>query len=345
MRIGLALPQYDYSVAGHSPLPWDVIAESAVIAADAGIDSLWLSDHLLLDLAKYGGTPEPQGAFEPLVTLAALARTVPDVRLGTLVLCEALRPASVAAKALVTIDRISGGRLDVGLGAGWYAPDYEGVGLELPSPGVRLARLGEAVDVITAMLAADPGAFPVTVGGDYHRVIDATSRPPALQRPRPPVFVGGKGDRLLRLVAERADGWNTCWVWTQSAYRERLDVLERACEAVGRDPTTVWRSLGLYALCGENERDLRRRFEAMRAQQPGVLDGVDLEQWRAGRLVGTPEQITEQAAGWADLGVETIIAGVGCVPFHLSSNDDVVALAEALAPLRSPASPGATGSG
>ena len=335
MRIGLALPHYDYSVAGHSPLPWPVVAETALVAAEAGIDSLWLSDHLFLDLAKYGGTPEPQGAFEPLVTLAALAATVPDVRIGTLVLCEALRPASVAAKALVTIDRISGGRLDVGVGAGWYEPEYAAIGMDLPRPALRLARLAEAVDVLVAMLAGDPDAFPVTAGGDHHRVIDATSRPTAVQRPRPPVFVGGKGDRLLRLVAERADGWNTCWVWTHAAYRERLDVLEAACEAVGRDPTTVWRSIGLYALCGENERDLHRRFEAMRAQQPGVLKGVELDEWRAGRLVGTPGQIAEQAAGWADLGVETIIIGVGCVPFHRSSNDDVVAVIQALDGLRS----------
>jgi len=345
VRIGLALPQYDYSVAGHSPLPWDVVADTALIAAEAGVDSLWLSDHLFLDLAKYGGTAEPQGAFEPLVTLAALARVVPNVRLGTLVLCEALRPASVAAKALVTIDRISGGRLDVGVGAGWYEPDYQAVGLDLPRPGVRLARLAEAVDVLGSMLAADPEAFPITAGGDYHRVVEATSRPTALQQPRPPVFVGGKGDRLLRLVAERADGWNTCWVWTYEAYRERLEVLERACEAVDRDPATVWRSLGLYALCGEDDRDLRARFEAMRAQQPGVLDGVELDEWRVGRLVGTPEQIAEQAAEWAALGVETIILGVGCVPFHLSSNDDVVALAEALGPIRSDAAAGAAGAG
>jgi alkanesulfonate monooxygenase SsuD/methylene tetrahydromethanopterin reductase-like flavin-dependent oxidoreductase (luciferase family) len=146
------------------------------------------------------------------------------------------------------------------------------------------------------------------------------------------VFVGGKGDRLLGLVAERADGWNTCWTWTPSAYRERLDVLARACERIGRDPSTVWRSLGLYALCGEDERDLTRRFEQMASDgPPGVLEGVDLAAFRKGRLVGTVEQVREQAAEWETLGVDTLIAGVGAVPFHVTSRDDVEMLGHALA--------------
>src|SRR5439155_817086 len=145
------------------------------------------------------------------------------------------------------------------------------------------------------------------------------------------VFIGGKGDRLLGVVAELADGWNTCWTWTPRAYRERLDVLDRACEKVGRDPATVWRSLGLYALCGEDEGDLARRFERMTEEgPPGVLRGVDLAAFRNGRLVGTVEQVREQAAEWESRGVDTLIAGVGAVPFHVSSRDDVEMLGHAL---------------
>ena len=95
-------------------------------------------------------------------------------------------------------------------------------------------------------------------------------------------------------------------------------MLLRECDRVGRDPATVWCSLGLYALCGEDEADLERRFERLRTRHPaGVLDRVTLEQWRRGRLVGTLEQIQEQAATWGDLGVETLILGVGAVPFHV----------------------------
>src|SRR5579862_2134386 len=162
MHLGLALPQYDYSVAGERPLQFETIVTYAQRAAAAGYDSMWMSDHLFLDLAKYGGAPDREACFEPIVTLAALARRVPRLRLGTLVLCEALRPASVLAKALATLDRISDGRIDVGLGAGWYEPEYEAIGMTMPRAGVRLARLSEAVQVVAGLLPGEPFTFDGT---------------------------------------------------------------------------------------------------------------------------------------------------------------------------------------
>jgi len=333
VRIGLALPQYDYSVPGESPLRYETIADHARYAEAWGYDSLWLSDHFTLDLAKYGGPATRYGAFEPIATLAALAGVVHRARLGTLVLCEALRPAAVLAKSLATLDCITGGRLDVGLGAGWYEPDYAAVGMAMPTPGERIDRLREALDIVGGLM----GGGPVTFDGRYHRAHHAVVDPPARQVPRPPLFVGGKGDRVLRAVADYADGWNTCWVWTPDAYRERLAALERACEQAGRDPGSVWRSIGLYALCGEDDRDLARRFERLRAVgPPGVLDTTTLDEWRVGRLVGTPEQVREQVAVWVGLGVETVICGAGSVPFHVAALDDVELLAEVLC---SPVSP------
>jgi alkanesulfonate monooxygenase SsuD/methylene tetrahydromethanopterin reductase-like flavin-dependent oxidoreductase (luciferase family) len=326
MRIGLALPQYDYSVPGESPLRWETLLAHAQRAETLGFDSLWLSDHLFLDIGKYGGSFERQGIYEPLVTLAALSRAVTRPRLGTLVACEVLRPASVLAKVLATLDRITGGRLDVGLGAGWYEPEYEAVGVAFPPPAERLARLAEAVEIVRGLL---PGG-PFTLEGRYHRADGAVNRPPALQKPRPPVFVGGKGDRLIQLAAEHADGWNTCWVWTTDAYRGRIDVLERSCEKIGRDPATVWLSLGLYALCGEDRADLERRFERMRDLMPaGVVSG-ELDEWRVGRLVGTVDEIRDQRDEWETLGVETLIVGAGPLPFSVTALDDVELLAHAL---------------
>ncbi len=320
MRFGLALPQYDYSVQSERPLRFDTIVEYAQRAAASGFESVWLSDHLFLDIGKYGGPPDHEACFDPVVTLAALARRVPEIRLGTLVFCEALRPAAVLAKALATLDRVSAGRLDVGLGAGWYEPEYESIGMAMPTPPVRLARLAEAVDVVKGVLEGGPFSFD----GTYHRAAGAASLPPPHQRPRPRVFVGGKGDRLLRLVAQHADGWNTCWSWTVDAYRERLGVLERECERVDRDPATVWRTLGLYALCGEDERDLARRFDLMRANSPrGVLDGIDLGEFRVGKLVGTVDEVRAQVGEWEALGVDSLVLGVGGVPFHVTSADDV----------------------
>jgi probable F420-dependent oxidoreductase len=327
VRIGLALPQYDYSVPGDSPLRFATLADHARRAEAVGYDSLWLSDHLFFDLSKYGGGPTRYGVFEPIATLAALADVVRRPRLGTLVLCEALRSPAVLAKALATLDRLTDGRLDVGLGAGWYEPEYEALGVAMPTPGVRVARLGEATEIVAGLL----GGEPLTYAGTYYQVRHAVLEPPARQVPRPPVFVGGKGDRVIRTAVQRADGWNTCWVWTPDAYRERLVVFEAACEEAGRDPEQVWRSLGLYALVGEDERDLARRFERLQAVTPrGVLDGVTLPEWRVGRLVGTVEQVREQRAEWEELGVETIIVGAGAVPFQVGALDDVELLAEAL---------------
>jgi probable F420-dependent oxidoreductase len=327
MQFGLALPHYDFSIPGESPLRFATIAEYARAAEEMGFDALYVSDHVSLSIERYGGPPGEYFAYEPLTTLAALAGETTRPRLGTLVLAEVLRPAGVLAKALATLDRLCGGRLDIGIGAGWYAPDFEAVGLSLPSPGERLARLREALSVLDALL---PGG-PATFDGKVHLVREATNLPAARQEPRPPIFVGGKGDRLLRLVAEMADGWNTCWAWTPDDYRGRLEVLHRACEDVGRDPASVRRTLGLYALAGENGRDLAARYERMQARAPGgMLDNVPLDEWRVGHLVGTPEQLAEQLAGWAALGVAELIVSAGPLPFSVSARDDLEVLAGAL---------------
>src|SRR5262249_13412037 len=118
--------------------------------------------------------------------------------------------------------------------------------------------------------------------------------------------------------------------WTPDAYRERLEVLTRECERAGRDPATVWRTLGLYALVGDDERDLKRRFERLReCSPPGVVAAPDVDSYRVGRLGGTVEQVREQLGVWADLGVETVIAGTGAVPFQSGPPDGIELLAVA----------------
>jgi alkanesulfonate monooxygenase SsuD/methylene tetrahydromethanopterin reductase-like flavin-dependent oxidoreductase (luciferase family) len=165
---------------------------------------------------------------------------------------------------------------------------------------------------------------PVTVRGDRWSVVDAPSQPLPVQFPHPPIWVGGKGDALLRLAARHADGWNTVWVWTPAAYKERVAVLDAACERLGRDPSTVTRSLGLYALVGDDEPDLRRRFERLKQlSPPGLLAGsvsersgsTTLDEWRRGRLVGTVEEVREQLDTWAGLGVAELIVTTGAAPW------------------------------
>lgn len=316
MDLGLALPQFDFSVPGESPLSWASVVEWATAAERLGLDSVWLADHVFWSVEKYGGPETTFGALDPLAALAGLARATERVRLGTLVLCAQLRPPAVAAKALASIDVLSGGRLTVGMGAGWYEPEYRAAGIPFERPGVRLRQLVEALEVMKATFAGRWG--------------DAPCDPRPVQRPRPPLWVGGRGDRLLGVVAEHADGWNTVWAWTPEAYRERLDVIVRACERVGRDPAEVHLSLGLFALVGEDEADLRRRYERLQAATlPGIVDHVSLDEWRVGRLVGTVDQVAEQLAGWSALGVGTVIACLGALPFAVTEVEELELLAAA----------------
>jgi alkanesulfonate monooxygenase SsuD/methylene tetrahydromethanopterin reductase-like flavin-dependent oxidoreductase (luciferase family) len=314
MDVGLALPQFDYASDGEDPPPWETTRDAAVRAERLGFTSVWLADHLFLSMDfKYGGPPGHHRAVDPLVALAAIARAAPTVQVGTLVLCAQLRPAKVLAKALATLDRVTGGRLVAGIGAGWYEPEYVTAGVPFERPGVRLRQLAETVDVLHEMFAS------------------GATRPASVQRPGPPVWVGGKGDRLLDVVAGGADGWNTVWQWTPEAYRDRVAVLERACERIGRDPATVTRSLGLTTLVGTDDNDIQRRFDRLRAATPpGVLDGVSLEEFREARLVGTPEHGRDQLGQWAEMGVSTFVVGLGALPFGVSEPDDIELVASAL---------------
>ena len=237
MDIGLALPQFDFSVPDEQPLRWATVLLWATRAVTLGFDSVWLADHLFFSIEKYGGPPGDHFVFDPIVALGALARATSRVRLGTLVLCAQLRPPVVLAKALATLDVVSGGRLTVGLGAGWYEREYEAAGIPFERPGVRLAQLAEVVQIVKRLLAGDE----VTFHGRHYQVAGARVRPAARQRPRPPIWVGGKGDALLGVCAAHADGWNTVWSWTFDAYRERSAVLDVACERVGRD-LMQWRA-------------------------------------------------------------------------------------------------------
>jgi probable F420-dependent oxidoreductase len=324
--VGLALPQYDVSVPGESPLRWDTLLGWAERAEALGFGSVWLSDHLFLDFSRYGAPPGDHGCFDALVALAAIARRTTSVRLGTLALCVPFRPATVLAKALATLDVVSGGRLTVGLGAGWYEPELVAAGLTLEPPGVRLARLAEAVQVVRGMF----GGGPFTFDGTYERAQAARCNPRPVQRPAPPIWVGGRGDRLIEVAGRHADGWNTAWIWTPEAWAARAKLLDAACERAGRDPASVTRSVGLYALAGEDEADLARRFRRLQELSPaGVLDGAELSEWRKGRLAGTVDQVGEQVREWESVGVSSLVLTAGAVPFALAAGDDVELLATA----------------
>jgi F420-dependent oxidoreductase-like protein len=331
MRFGLALPHYDFSFPDGGPVSWERVAQAARRAEALGFDSVWVSDHFYLSLSRYGGSDEPQGSVEPITALAGLATVTERVRLGTLVLSAGFRHPALLAKSAATVDLLSAGRLDLGIGAGWYEDEYVAFGYDFGTTGERFEILEESVEVLARLFGQSE---PVSWEGRHFRLHEAYCHPRPAQKPRPPLWVGGKGgDRLLRLVARRADGWNTVWAWSPGAYGDRVGALRRICEQEGRDPTGVRLSVGLYTLVGEDQRDLVSRFRAMQRWQPGGgLDGALLDDWMRDKLVGTPEQVIERLAAFAAQGVEEMILSPASLPFAIHDESVLDLFAEAVMP-------------
>ncbi len=330
MRVGLALPHYDFSLPGGGPITFAALAEQAVRAERLGFDSVWVSDHFFASLDRYGGDATRYGSPEPLTTLAALAPLTDRVRLGTLVLSAGFRHPAVVAKSASAVDRLSGGRLELGLGAGWFADEYEAFGYGFDPVGRRFDLLEETLAYLGALFDGEPATF----SSSRFALQDAYLRPRPVQEPRPPVLVGGKGGpRLLRLAARLADGWNAAWRWTPATYGARARAATQACERVGRDPGTFRLSLGLFTVVGEDEADVARRYERMAGRlPPGVGRALALDTLRAECLAGTPERIVDRAAAFAELGVTELVISPAPVWFAMPDPSMLDLLAEAVLP-------------
>jgi alkanesulfonate monooxygenase SsuD/methylene tetrahydromethanopterin reductase-like flavin-dependent oxidoreductase (luciferase family) len=195
-----------------------------------GFDSCWLPDHYVPPFQP-GGT-----IFEAWTLLAALAAKTERLRLGVLVSCNTFRHPPLVAKQAVTLDHISNGRLELGLGAGWFKPEHEMFGVEFPETPELVARFREAIEVVDLLLRQDV----TTYEGRYYQVREAPFRPGPVQRPRPPLTLGAYGPKMMRLVAEYADRWNSNLPVAEVAERNRI--VDEACAARGRDPREIIRS-------------------------------------------------------------------------------------------------------
>jgi alkanesulfonate monooxygenase SsuD/methylene tetrahydromethanopterin reductase-like flavin-dependent oxidoreductase (luciferase family) len=332
MRLGLGLPHYDTSYK-NEPVSWDAVRRVALLAEASGFDSVWVSDHLFLDWGKYGGPGESQGSLECWTTLAALTASTSTIRLGSLTVCNDLRSPALLAKMAATLGLLGGNRLDLGMGAGWYEPEYRAAGIDFDGPGTRIRRHGDAVEIVTSLHDGDE----VTFKSEGYTIDGAVCRP--LPEPRPRVFVGGKGDLLLKTAARVADGWNYSWLGSIDDYAERSRAADRACEEQGRDPSTLARSVGAYVLAGSDDADAKRRFERLAERTPpGVLSGstgsgaVSWDEFRKTRVAGTVDEVAERLRGLDDLGVEEVIVTLGALPFQLSDEEDIELIGAEIAP-------------
>ncbi len=212
-------------------LPYATLVERWQYFESLGFDSLWDCDH-------YVQPSRPTGPYyEGWTLLAALAARTERVRVGVLVSSNTFRHPALLAKEAVTVDHISNGRLDLGIGAGWYVPEHEMYGLDFPPPAERVARFRECVEIVDALLRNEV----TTYAGRYYQLQDAAFRPGPVQQPRPPLVLGGSKPKMLRIVAEYADTWNA--FGSVEAMRERNALLDEQCAIVGRDPQAITRSL------------------------------------------------------------------------------------------------------
>lgn len=284
---GVFLPQVGLDFAA--------LTERAVACEEAGMHSLWLADHMWAR-----GMPDLE-YLECWTTLTALAMRTTRLRLGPLVLCNSYRNPALVAKMASTFDRISGGRLELGLGAGWMDEEYRGYGYHFPSVRVRIEQLEEGLEVLQRLFAEGRSTFQ----GKYYALDDAPNAPKPVQRPRPPITIGGAGERLLlKVVAKYADRWN-CPMNAAHELPHKLEVLRLHCAEAGRDPAAITVSEQVIVVLGADDADFAARWATAKQLLGGFAD-LD-----AVAVRGTPERVIEGLREKAAKGVRlfTIMFG------------------------------------
>jgi F420-dependent oxidoreductase-like protein len=270
--------------------PSDELLASAEHAGRTGWDGIWVADHFMPN-GERSSTPR----LEAWTTIAAIAARVDRVRVGVLVTGNTYRHPAVLAKMAATVDHICGGRLVLGMGAGWQVNEHEAYGIALPAVGERLARLDEACQVIRLLHSEDRSNFE----GRYYRLVDAPCEPKPVQRPLP-LLIGGGGEKLtMRIAARHADEWN-CW-GLPDLMAHKAEVLEHHCLEVGRDPASIRHSAQAVVLMSDDAAQL----EAWRSAESGLP-----------RIIGTASQVAEVIARYGEVGVDEFV-----VPDHSLGRD------------------------
>jgi F420-dependent oxidoreductase-like protein len=297
LRYGAFVPQgwkLEYTGWGAAQA-WARSVEIAGIAERAGYDHLWVYDHVETVPRR-----EPTHCFEAFTMLAALSQVTERAQLGQLVTCSSYRNAGLLAKEAAGVDVFSGGRLILGLGAGWYGREYEAYGYEYLPDRERLAVLEETITVIPRLWSEET----VTFEGAHLRFDGAFSDPKPLRTPRPPLWIGGGGEKVtLRIAAEHADATN--WQVGLDQFVHKSKVLEEHCSRIGRDFGSIVRTHGPDCRLFDTERDLQTWLDSPGGGQ--LWGRTPHEEYLRDNFVGTPERVAEQVQGYVDAGCREFV--------------------------------------
>jgi len=292
VRFGSFLPQgwlHEFANWDKTGNEFNTIKSVALECERLKYDSVWLYDHFI---TYPDATQEP--CFESWTTLSALAGMTENVGLGTLVTCNSYRYPAVLAKTAATLDAISNGRLNFGIGAGWCYTEYAAYGIPFPKASVRIAQLGEAVQIIRKMWTEQEPTFH----GKYFAIEKAICSPKPVQKPHPPILIGGRGRKLtLRIVAESADRCNFGGNCTLEEYEELLATLYAHCDAVGRNPNDIEKThIVDRAIIGKNKADVKKKIKRFKPKN------ISTKEFEERNLVGTPEEIISKIQSFVDVG-------------------------------------------
>jgi F420-dependent oxidoreductase-like protein len=260
----------------------------ATAAEDLGFDAFFRSDHYL-KMGDVSGEPGPTDAW---ATLAALAVETSRIRLGTLVTCATFRLPGPLAITVAQVDEMSGGRVEFGIGAGWFDGEHKAYGIPFPPLRERFDRFEEQLAIITGLWKT-PDGEKFSYDGAHYQVTDSPALPKPAQGAQLPVIIGGGGKvRTPALAARYADEFNAAFRSAEGA-AELFGRVRTACEAIGRDPDAIDLSAAQIVCCGKDEAELARRAEAI---------GRDLTELRDNGLAGTPSEVVEKIAAFAEAG-------------------------------------------
>lgn len=288
-------------IEGQEGVTWDQWVGLARACEEFGYEGLFRSDHYLSFWQ-----PDERGALDAWATLAALGAVTERIRLGSMVSPVTFRHPAELAKSVVTADHASRGRVELGMGAGWFEREHRAFGFPFPPNRERLDRLAEQVEIVHRLWGADGDV--VDFEGTHYRLESCPALPKPYQSPHPPLIIGGgAGPRSAALAARWADEYDIVYVDPAGA-KERIQRVSAACEAIDRDPSKVRRSLLTKTIVGTDEGEVRRRAAEQMAWQneDGDVEAY-LDDLRARHVAGTVEQVLERLAEFAAAGIQRIL--------------------------------------